>query len=117
MIINSAMNEGLAGLQNSQRRMHQAAEDIVKAGVPTDGGYQDAAGSLDATASNNGLAASDLPATATVGAATETEQTRLPKDIVESVIDLKKQELLFDASANIVKVANDTMGQLIDDLS
>ena len=36
MLINSAMNEGLAGMQQSQKKMLQAAQDIARAGLPTD---------------------------------------------------------------------------------
>ena len=35
MLINSAMNESLAGMQQSQKKMLQAAQDIARAGLPT----------------------------------------------------------------------------------
>lgn len=117
MIVNSAMNEGLAGMQQSQKRMLQAAEDIARAGVPTEARNQQS-GSLDAAVTNSGLAASDLPAQSTVGAATELDPSRFAAgDVVEPLIEQKRQQVLFDASANVVRAANENLGQLIDDLS
>lgn len=117
MIVNSAMNEGLAGMQQSQKRLQQAAEDIAKAGVPTEARHQQT-NALDAAVTNNGAGVDDLPAESTVNAATESEPTRLGNgDVVEPLIEQKRQQQLFDASANVVQVANENLGRLIDDLS
>lgn len=122
MLINSAMNEGLAGMQQSQKKMLQAAQDIVRAGMPTDASLPNPAGRV-APQTNAGTAAPDLNANNTVGAAAAGARTGnslgadRPTDIVEPLIEQKRQQLLFDASANVVKAANDTLGSLIDDLS
>lgn len=120
MLINSALNEGLAGMQQSQRRMLQAAEDIVKAGMPTDRSLPNNASTAVAT-TNNGTAAQDLPPGQSIEALDEAERPSLSRsgqgDIVEPLIEQKRQQLLFDASANVVKAANETIGSLIDDLS
>lgn len=119
MLINSALNEGVAGMQQSQRRMQQAAEDIVKAGVPTDRSVQNVSATGSAPATNAGTAVTDLPATATVEALPNTEKSGSQSrgDIIEPLIEQKRQQLLFDASANVVGAANKALGQLIDDLS
>lgn len=118
MVINSALNEGLAGMQQSQRRMQQAAEDIVKAGMPTDRSLPNAQ-SLDVATTNNGTAA-DLPASQSIEAVAQTETTGDGKagqldGLLEPLIEQKRQQLLFDASANVVQVAHQSLGSLIDD--
>lgn len=121
MIINSAMNEGLAGMQQSQRKMQQAAQDIVQAGIATDASQQNvtATGSIPST--NAGTNVDDLPATSTVEATQPSLRgpgsERRSGDIVEPLIEQKQQQLMFDASANVVKAANENLGKLIDDLS
>lgn len=111
MFLNSVVSEGLAGMQQSHKRMQQSAEQIVKAGVPTDQSVQNVGQIGMAPVTNNGAAVNDLPSTSTVGATTGVES------IVEPLIDMKRQEFLFDASATVVKVATDTVGRLIDDIS
>lgn len=117
MVINSALNEGLSGMQQSQRRMQQAAEDIVKAGMPTDRSLPNSQ-SMDIATTNNGTAA-DLAGTQSVEAIDESEQTYgfNRGDIVEPLIEQKRQQLMFDASANVVKAANNMLGSFIDDMS
>jgi hypothetical protein len=117
MLINSALNEGLAGMQQSQKKMLQAAQDIARAGVPTDDRVLNPAG-FNAPQTNAGTAAPDLDATRSVGAANAGVKTGgATRDVIEPLIEQKRQQLLFDASANVVKAANDTLGKLIDDLS
>ncbi len=40
--------------------------------------------------------------------------TAVATDIVEPLINIQKQQNLFDASANVVKVADEALGALID---
>jgi len=35
-------------------------------------------------------------------------------DIVEPLVNLRQQQQIFDASANVVKIADETLGALID---
>ena len=117
MLINSAMNEGLAGMLQSQKKMLQAAQDIVRAGVPTDASVPNRTGRL-APQTNAGTAASDLNANNTVAAAAPSAKSGVATDdLVGPLVEQKRQQLLFDASGNVVKAANDTLGGLIDDLS
>lgn len=117
MLINSAMNEGLAGMQQSQKKMMQVAQDIVRAGLPTDASTPNPTGWL-APHTNAGTAAPDLNANNTVAAAAAGAKSGdATGDLVGSLIEQKRQQVLFDASANVVKAANNTLGRLIDDLS
>lgn len=117
MLINSAMNEGLAGMQQSQKKMLQAAQDIVRAGVPTDASVPNPTGRL-APQTNAGTAAPDLNANNTVAATASSAKSGVASDdLVGPLVEQKRQQLLFDASANVVKAANDTLGRLIDDIS
>lgn len=122
MILNSAISEGLAGMQQSQKKMQQAADDIVKAGVATDSSPRNLAASAAHPVSNAGTAIDDLPADRVVGATSPGAESRGAEikrsdDIVGPLIEQKKQELLFNASANVVETSQKALGSLIDDLS
>ena len=124
MFVNSVMNEGLAGMQQSQKRMLESAQEIVRGGRSTD---HSGAESLErggaAPVSNNGISAEDLPSTLSVSAVTEPEATEAARptnsvdNLVGPLVELKREELVFDASASVVRVADETIGRLIDDLS
>lgn len=127
MMIKSAMNEGLSGMQQSQRRMQQAAEDIVRAGVPTERNVAELAQSDRAVTTNNGAAVDDISADQAIEALPQTDRagglTVRPRgessegNLVDPLIQQKKEQLMFDASANVVKAANNTLGTVIDDLT
>lgn len=120
-MLNSVLGEGLAGMQQSQKKMQQAAEDIVKAGKPPDSSVNNRAGG-PAPVTENGTAAGALPGQQAVNAATQSSDgSTLRKgnegDVVGALLEQRRQQHLFDASANVVSAANQTMGSLIDDLS
>ena len=121
MNLNSVMNEGYAGMQQSQRKMQQAAQDIVQAGISTDGNQVNAGATGAIPSSNAGTTVTDLTATQTVEAAATPLRSagadRQAGDVVSALIEQKQQQLLFDASANVVRSANESLGKLIDDLS
>jgi len=77
MAIGSVLQQGLTGMQQSQRAMLKSANEIVKAGTTA--------------REDSGI----------IG-------------IVEPLIDMKIQQQVFDASAKIVKVADETVGSLLD---
>lgn len=129
MLINSAMNEGLAGMQQSQKKMLQAAQDIARAGLPTDTTVPNPTATGAAPRTNAGTAANDLNAANTVEAvgadvrsvsayaAGQGDYAQGDGDLVTPLIEQTRQQLIFDASANVVSAANQTLGRLIDDLS
>jgi len=122
MLINSAMNEGLAGMQQSQKKMLQAAQDIARAGLPTDTSILNPNATGDAPLTNVGGAVNDLSAANTVEAVGNDVRSTSAygadrDDLVGSLIEQNRQQLVFDASANVVSAANQTLGRLIDDLS
>ena len=122
MLINSAMNEGLAGMQQSQKKMLQAAQDIARAGLPTDTGLPNPNATGAAPRTNAGAAVADLNASNTVEAVASGAKSGGAKrsgldSLMEPLLEQNKQQLLFDASANVVQAANDTLGRLIDDIS
>lgn len=122
MLINSAMNEGLAGMQQSQKKMLQAAQDIARSGLPTDTTIFNPNATGDAPRTNVGGAVNDLTAANTVEAVGNDVRSASAYgadrgDLVGSLIEQNRQQLVFDASANVVSAANQTLGRLIDDLS
>lgn len=136
MLINSAMNEGLAGMQQSQKKMLQAAQDIARAGLPTDTTVPNPTATGAAPRTNAGTAATDLNAANTVEAVgadvrsasayaagqgdyvqSQGDYAQSQGDLVTPLIEQSRQQLIFDASANVVSAANQTLGRLIDDLS
>jgi hypothetical protein len=122
MLINSAMNEGLAGMQQSQKKLLQTAQDIARAGLPTDKPVPNPTATGAAPRSNAGTAVDDLSAANTVEAV-EADVRSVSTyranqgDVTGALIEQTRQQLIFDASANVVSAANDTLGRLIDDLS
>lgn len=126
MVLNSVLNEGVAAMQQSQKKMLQAAEDIVSAGVPRDRSALNPNATGAKPVTDAGAAADDLPAAATIEAASQTERAQSggrsqnaadQKSIEESLIAQKQQSLVFDALASLVTTSNESVGTLIDDLS
>ncbi len=95
-MINSVLNEGVKGMQTSARDMQKAAHEIAQFNVRED----------SPTDADNPLDQSILPAEAT-------GENAKPGNIAEPIVELKRQELLFTASAQIVKVADDALGSLL----
>lgn len=121
-MLNSVMNEGVAGMQQSQKKMQQAAQEIVRAGTPRDHSELNPNGTGATPTTDAGAAVPDLPANAAVEATSQAQAgasnySASQGDIVEPLIEQKRQQLLFDASASVVKTASETLGTLIDDLS
>jgi len=93
----SALNQGLIGIQRSQSQIQNSAQEIARASATPvaepRGGDQDA------------------QATAT----TAPDQSRAPAgDLVEPLINIQVQEQVFNASAEVVRTANENLGRLID---
>lgn len=96
-MIHSVLNEGVKGMQASQREMQKAAHEIASANIPP-----------------NTQAAPQNPADAAIPPVSETPKSSATGGIEEPVIELKRQELLFTASAAVVSTANKTIGSLLD---
>jgi len=96
-MINSVLNEGIKGMQTSSREMQKAAHEIAHFNVRED----------SPVGSNTAEDQAILPV----------ERTKEPGNlgnIAEPIVELKRQELMFTASAKIIKVADDTLGSLLD---
>lgn len=121
MILSNAIHEGTSGMLQSQRKMQQAAQDIVRAGTATDGNQQNPAATGAVPVSNAGTSVTDLPASATVEALQPALRAAVNEhrsdDLVRPLIEQMQQRLVFDSSANIVQAANQALGTLIDDMS
>lgn len=85
-------------MQASQREMLKAADQVAGAALP-----------------NNvelpGKMAPELPV---ASANSDNSQSLRSHDLVEPLIELKRQEQLFTASAKMVSIADKTLGSLID---
>jgi|GEM_PF-349614 hypothetical protein len=122
MLINSAMNEGLAGMQQSQKKILHTAQQIARAGLPTDTPVNNPNATGAAPRSNAGTTVDDLNAANTVEAVDKNFRSASAYsadsgDVVGALIEQKQQQLVFDASANVVSAANKALGRLIDDIS
>lgn len=95
-MINSVLNEGLRGMQHSQREMLKSAHEIAHANVRQDS------------------AAPQEPEDAAIPPVNEPQKSGATGDIAEPLIELRRQELIFTASARVVSVADDTLGSLLD---
>lgn len=96
-MIATVFNEGVKGMQTSAREMHKAAHEIANLNVRED--------------SSVGTTNPEDQAILPVG---RSEEPANLGNIAEPIIELKRQELLFTAAAKIVKVADDTLGSLLD---
>ncbi len=95
-MISSVMNEGLRGMQHSQREMLKSAHEIAHANVRQDS------------------AAPQNPEDATIPPVDEPQKSGSSGNIAEPLVELRRQELVFNASAKIISVADDTLGSLLD---
>lgn len=95
-MVGSVLNEGMRGMQSSQREMQKAASEIARANV---------------TDRSQEQVGRETPST--LAPVTETQATS-QRGIEESLVELRRQEQLFTANAKVVSVANETLGSLID---
>lgn len=101
-MVNSVINEGARGLQNSQRELLRNANEIVRAA---------------SVGSASPVAESDQTEASAISPLSDAAETRRTGDIAEPLIELRRQELLFNASAKVVSVGDDTLGSLLDTLA
>ena len=97
-MISSVLNEGVRGLQNSQRELQKTAGEIARTNVQS-------SPVEPATAAEEGTVIPPVE---------EPPKAVSERDISEALVELRKQEQLFTASAQVVKVADQTLGSLID---
>lgn len=92
MEINSALDAGLQGMQNSQQKIEQAADGIAKAGrvEPAE------------PKGPNEVAKGRPP--------------EMPEQLVEQLVELREQELAFEASAEVVRTADKMLSKFIDQM-
>ncbi len=100
-MINSVINEGVRGMQASSREMEKSAQEIVQANV------RDNPNTLSQGPENG--EDTEIPP---VNEAVQTE--RSGGGVEEPLVELRRQEQLFTASAAVVKVADEVLGTLID---
>lgn len=100
-MINSVMGEGLRGMQNSQREMLKSAEEIANANIREDPETQ-------------AIDRQPQPASVSLVPVQRSVESDSGGDILEPLVELRRQEQLFTASAKLIAVADDTLGSLID---
>lgn len=93
----SALNQGLIGIQRSQSQIQNSAQEIARA-------------SATPVAEPRG-ADQDAQATETTA---PTQSIAPAADLVEPLINIQAQEQVFNASAEVVRTANENLGRLID---
>lgn len=99
-MLNSIMNEGVKGLQSSQKEMLKSATEINKATVVPGSTENSQVLSIQNTS---------FPAV------NESQQSYKSSDnLSEPLIELRRQEQLFDASAKVISVVDQTVGSLLD---
>lgn len=95
-MVSSVFNEGVRGVQASQREMLRSANEIARANIRE--------------RPEEEVALQEPTEIQPVEETQETEQ----RGIEEPLIELKRQEQLFTANAKVISVANETLGSLID---
>jgi flagellar hook-associated protein FlgK len=84
-------------MQKSQQEMHRSANDIARVNI-------------DPAAQSPGAD----PTTGAGQTQSSNQKVEASQDVIEPLINLKRQEQLFNASAQIVKTADQTLGSLLD---
>jgi len=100
-MINSVMSEGLRGMQTSQREMLKSAEQIVSANIRENPDTQ----AIDRRPVTESQPMAPVERSVESGEGGE---------IAEPMVEMRREEQLFTASAKLVSMANDTLGSLID---
>ena len=95
MDIQSAYNSGLQGFLQAQGNANKAAQNIVESTVTN----------------SQDLAIAQQPTDELIGSTNRPE--KLP-DLSQSIVDLKVAELQAKASAQVIKTADDTLGNILD---
>lgn len=95
-MLSSVMNEGVRGLQSSQREMQKSANEIARANI------------------RERPEESARPELPTVISPVEETQESSQRGIEEPLIELMRQEQIFTANAKVIAVASKTLGSLID---
>lgn len=98
-MVSSVLNEGIRGLQTSQREIGRAASEIARAGVRT-----------DAVATET----VERDPTTTIQPVEQTARSESTRDLAEPLVELRRQEQIFNASAKVVSTADETLGNLLD---
>ena len=97
-MVSSVLHEGARALHNSQRDILKSANDIARANV-----RDDIAPTVTPVAEETPFAPVE-----------ETRESESSDGFGQTLVELRKQEQIFNASANVISVANQTLGSLID---
>lgn len=112
--MNSIIQTGQLGLQQSYQRINQAAHNIASAPGAAENAHLADSAPVNAGGAASGLAA---PPNAPVQAAEKSQSVQPNATIEESVLELRRQQQVFTASANVVSVGQEMVGTLLDDYS
>ena len=97
-MVSSVINEGSRGMLNSQREMQRAASEVARANVRSESVVQE----------------SDIDRASTLAPVESAAKTEQQRGIAEPLIELRRQEQVFNASAQVVSTADQTLGSLLD---
>lgn len=98
-MVGSVLNEGARGLQTAQREIGKAAQDIARANITTN---------------PNSQATNAVDEVTTIPPVDELQNSSRQGGIEEPLIELRRQEQIFNANAKVISVADETLGSLID---
>lgn len=96
-MINAVLNEGVKGMQTSQREMLKSAQDIASFNIREE---KPLGGSTEADT--------------TILPVNKADESARPGNIAEPIVELRRQELMFTASAKVVEAADQSLGSLLD---
>jgi len=95
--MNSVITEGLRGMQTSHREVNKAAHEIASASV-----------------TENPEAKKNPDTVRPISPVEETQKSDTGGSIEEPLVEMRRQEQLFNASAKIVSIADEALGSLIN---
>lgn len=112
----SVFQAGVAGMQQSHSRLQQIQHDVSRLNAHSS--PQPRTSLADAVAvPAAGAAVKDLPPSLSVPQSSQAPASagRKPQDLTGLLVEQKKEQLLFTASARVVSTASQTLGRVLNE--
>lgn len=113
--MNSIIQAGQFGLQQSYQRINQAAHNIASA--PTVAESSPVTNGASLNTSEGGALAPSTSSKVPLESAEKSQVVQQSSSIEEGVLELRRQQQVFTASARVVSVGQEMVGTLLDDYS
>ena len=110
----SSINAGFAGIQRSQQNIQDNAQTIASAGTEQNRVAQPGIASASSNPNQGAVDSTGrLPVTQS-NSSQSINNTQSNAEFIEAAVELNANEAVFNASAKVISVADESLGSLID---